>query len=159
MYTFSIIGFTFWLLKISVIEGIFPSFSQAACQAVTAILMYFLLAAFCWMLCEGVMLYLMLVVVFSSLSKKWWFFFILGWREFCKYVNIFWMHFCKVYYYCVLHLIALYCLLRLVNVTPKCIICATEVCRNIATICGDWMAGVLCFLASLVLFWPLVRTV
>ena len=52
-----------------------------ACQAVTALLQYFLLAAFCWMLCEGIMLYLMLVVVFSSLSKKWWFFFILGWRE------------------------------------------------------------------------------
>jgi len=54
---------------------------QAACQAVTAITQYFFLASFCWMLCEGIMLYLMLVVVFSDLSKKWWFFFILGWSK------------------------------------------------------------------------------
>jgi len=42
---------------------------------------YFFLASFCWMLCEGIMLYLMLVLVFSGLSKKWWFFLILGWSE------------------------------------------------------------------------------
>jgi len=42
---------------------------------------YFFLASFCWMLCEGIMLYLMLVLVFSRLSKKWWFFLILGWSE------------------------------------------------------------------------------
>jgi len=54
---------------------------QAACQAVTAIMQYFFLASFCWMLCEGIMLYLMLVLVFSGLSKKWWFFLILGWSE------------------------------------------------------------------------------
>ena len=43
---------------------------------------YFFLSAFCWMLCEGMMLYLMLVVVFSRLSEKWWFFMILGWGTF-----------------------------------------------------------------------------
>ena len=52
---------------------------QIGCKAVTALLQYFFLAAFCWMLCEGIMLYLKLVVVFSSLIKKWWFFFMLGW--------------------------------------------------------------------------------
>ena len=45
----------------------------------TALIQYFLLAAFCWMLCEGVMLYLKVVVVFSDISKKWWFFCLLGW--------------------------------------------------------------------------------
>ncbi|CAI8057705.1 Adhesion G protein-coupled receptor L3 [Geodia barretti] len=49
------------------------------CNVVTALVQYFLLSAFCWMMCEGIMLYLMLVVVFSTLSKKWWFFFLLGW--------------------------------------------------------------------------------
>ena len=52
---------------------------QIACNAVTALIQYFLLSAFCWMMCEGVMLYLMLVVVFSRLSRKWWFFMLLGW--------------------------------------------------------------------------------
>jgi len=42
---------------------------------------YFFLASFCWMLCEGIMLYLKLVVVFNGLSKKWWFFLILGWSK------------------------------------------------------------------------------
>ena len=54
---------------------------QPGCTFVAALLHYFLLSAFCWMLAEGVMLYLMLVVVFSTLSKKWWFFFLLGWGE------------------------------------------------------------------------------
>ena len=52
-----------------------------------ALLHYLFLAAFCWMLCEGVMLYLMLVVVFSKLSKKWWFFLLLGWGK-DKYHNL-----------------------------------------------------------------------
>ena len=48
---------------------------------VAALLHYLFTAAFCWMLCEGVMLYLMLVVVFSELAKKWWIFLLLGWGE------------------------------------------------------------------------------
>jgi len=54
---------------------------QVACQFVSAMLQYFFLASYCWMLCEGIMAYLLLVVVFSGLSKKWWFFLILGWSE------------------------------------------------------------------------------
>ncbi len=45
------------------------------------LLHYFFLSAFCWMLCEGVMLYLLLVVVFSQVAKKWWFFLLLGYGE------------------------------------------------------------------------------
>ncbi len=52
---------------------------QVGCTVVAALLQYFFLSAFCWMLCEGIMLYLMLVVVFSTLSKKWWLFVLLGW--------------------------------------------------------------------------------
>jgi latrophilin 2 len=54
---------------------------QISCRVVTALLHYLFLSVFCWMLSEGVMLYLMLWVVFSRLSTKWWFFFMLGW---CK---------------------------------------------------------------------------
>ena len=54
---------------------------QGGCAFVAALLQYLFLAAFCWMMCEGIMLYLMLVVVFSTLSKKWWFFLLLGWGE------------------------------------------------------------------------------
>ena len=46
-----------------------------------ALLQYLFLSAFCWMMCEGIMLYLMLIVVFSKLSNKWWFFLILGYCE------------------------------------------------------------------------------
>jgi hypothetical protein len=53
--------------------------NEIACKAVTALIQYFFLSAFCWMMCEGVMLYLMLVAVFSTLKKKWWFFMLLGW--------------------------------------------------------------------------------
>jgi hypothetical protein len=53
--------------------------NKIGCKAVTALVQYFFLAAFSWMLCEGVMLYLMLVKVFSTLKDKWWFFLLLGW--------------------------------------------------------------------------------
>ena len=54
---------------------------QVPCIVMTALLNYFFLAVFCWMLCESVMLYLLLVVVFSKLSKRWWFFLLLGWGK------------------------------------------------------------------------------
>ncbi|XP_064388289.1 adhesion G protein-coupled receptor L3-like isoform X2 [Halichondria panicea] len=52
--------------------------NTVGCAFVAALLHYLLLSSFCWMLCEGVMLYLMLVVVFSRLAKTWWFFLLLG---------------------------------------------------------------------------------
>lgn len=54
---------------------------KIGCKAVTALIQYFFLVAFSWMLCEGIMLYLMLVRVFSTLKEKWWFFLLLGWGE------------------------------------------------------------------------------
>ena len=66
---------------ITLLHSYWFTIMQVGCAFVAALLHYFFLAAFCWMLCEGVMLYLMLVVVFSKLSKKWWFFLILGWGE------------------------------------------------------------------------------
>ena len=56
---------------------------QIACKSVTALIQYFFLAAFSWMLCEGVMLYTLLVVVFSKIKNKWWFFLLLGWGMYC----------------------------------------------------------------------------
>ncbi|XP_064387576.1 adhesion G protein-coupled receptor L3-like isoform X2 [Halichondria panicea] len=53
--------------------------NKIACAFVAALLHYLFTAVFFWMLCEGIMLYLMLVVVFSQISKKWWIFFIIGW--------------------------------------------------------------------------------
>ncbi len=58
-------------------------YMQGACVFVAVWLHYFFLASFCWMLCEGIMLYLMLVVVFSKLSEKWWFFLLVGYGECC----------------------------------------------------------------------------
>ena len=56
-------------------------FVQVSCIVVAALLHYLFLSVFCWMLCEGIMLYLMLVLVFSKLSKKWWMFLIIGYGE------------------------------------------------------------------------------
>ena len=49
------------------------------CKTITVLMHYFFLAAFSWMLCEAIMLYLLLVVVFSRLIHKWWIYLILGW--------------------------------------------------------------------------------
>ena len=38
---------------------------QDACVAVAALLLYFLMAAFCWMLVEGIYLYLLVVKVYN----------------------------------------------------------------------------------------------
>ncbi|XP_064386127.1 sushi, von Willebrand factor type A, EGF and pentraxin domain-containing protein 1-like isoform X2 [Halichondria panicea] len=53
--------------------------NKVACVFVAALLHYLFTTVFFWMLCEGIMLYLMLVVVFNRISKKWWIFFIIGW--------------------------------------------------------------------------------
>lgn len=53
---------------------------QAACIAVTILLHYFFLAAFCWMLCEGIIIYLLLVKVFyNGFFKSMLFFSAMGW--------------------------------------------------------------------------------
>ena len=48
------------------------------------LLHYLFLSAFCWMLCEGILLYLLLVVVFSRLSRRWWLFILIGYGEIIK---------------------------------------------------------------------------
>ncbi|XP_064407206.1 adhesion G protein-coupled receptor L3-like isoform X3 [Halichondria panicea] len=53
--------------------------NKGACVFVAALLHYLFTTVFFWMLCEGIMLYLMLVLVFNQISKKWWIFFIIGW--------------------------------------------------------------------------------
>ncbi|XP_065904876.1 latrophilin-like protein LAT-2 [Dysidea avara] len=52
---------------------------RASCIIVAVLLQYFFISAFCWMLCEGVMLYMMLVTVFGNKLNRRLFFFILGW--------------------------------------------------------------------------------
>ena len=42
---------------------------QAACIAVAALMQYFLMAAFCWMLVEGIYLYLLVVKVYNINTK------------------------------------------------------------------------------------------
>ena len=54
---------------------------QGTCVAVAVLLQYFFTSAFCWMLCEGVMLYMMLVTVFGNRLNRQWFFLMLGWGE------------------------------------------------------------------------------
>ena len=54
---------------------------QGGCLFVALMLHYLFLAAFCWMLCEGVMLYLLLVVVFSRVTRQWWLFVLIGYGK------------------------------------------------------------------------------
>ena len=42
---------------------------QGACVTVAALLQYFLMAAFCWMLAEGMYLYLLVVKVYNIENK------------------------------------------------------------------------------------------
>ena len=51
---------------------------QDGCRFVAVLLHYLFLCAFCWMLCEGVLLYLLLRVVFSEMAKTWWPFMLIG---------------------------------------------------------------------------------
>ncbi len=54
---------------------------QEACVAVAVVMHYLFLSSFCWMLCEGVMLYLLFIVVFSSVSQKPWLFLVIGYGK------------------------------------------------------------------------------
>ncbi|XP_065911525.1 adhesion G protein-coupled receptor L3-like [Dysidea avara] len=54
--------------------------SKAGCISVTVLLHYFFIAAFCWMLCEGIIIYILLVKVFyNGFFKKLPFYIVLGW--------------------------------------------------------------------------------
>ena len=44
-------------------------FLQAACVAVAALMQYFLMASFCWMLVEGIYIYLFVVKVYNISDK------------------------------------------------------------------------------------------
>ena len=61
---------------------------QVGCTVLAALLHFFLLAVFAWMLCEGVLLYILLVKVFGgSPNEKVKYFLVFGW---CKlFVNRF----------------------------------------------------------------------
>ena len=67
---------------------------QASCLTVAILLHYFFMAAFCWMLCEGVLLFVMLNFVFYEgflITKR--FFFAVGWgkKSFCiNYCCLWW---------------------------------------------------------------------
>ncbi|XP_068747252.1 adhesion G protein-coupled receptor L4-like [Montipora capricornis] len=54
--------------------------SKAGCTVVAAFLHYFLLSLFSWMLCEGVLLYIVLIKVFRGIAEeKVKYFYIFGW--------------------------------------------------------------------------------
>ncbi|XP_065911491.1 adhesion G-protein coupled receptor D1-like isoform X1 [Dysidea avara] len=54
--------------------------NRAACIVVTVLLHYFFLATFSWMLCEGIIIYVLLVKVFyKGFFKRLPFYFLVGW--------------------------------------------------------------------------------
>ena len=52
---------------------------QITCIIVASLLHYFFLALFCWMLCEGVVLYSL--TAGTELKKKWYMFYLFGWGK------------------------------------------------------------------------------
>ncbi|XP_044174180.1 uncharacterized protein LOC114947269 isoform X5 [Acropora millepora] len=65
---------------IFVISEGFARDNKVGCTVVAALLHYFLLAMFSWMLCEGVLLYILLVKVFGGgAEEKVKYFYIFGW--------------------------------------------------------------------------------
>jgi hypothetical protein len=69
----------YFLFMVFVNEQVAQAIPFGLCSFIAAVLHYFFLAAFSWMLCEGIMLFLLLVIVFSSVSKRWYLFLLLGW--------------------------------------------------------------------------------
>jgi hypothetical protein len=61
------------------VVGIDWSHNQRVCQAITVTLHYLFLAVFCWMLCEGHLLYMLLVVVFDTGKRYYKGQFVFGW--------------------------------------------------------------------------------
>ncbi len=57
-------------------------FEQNFCKAVAALLHFFVLSAFGWMLCEGILLYILLIRVFDGVrGKHWKIFNFIGWGK------------------------------------------------------------------------------
>ncbi|XP_022778437.1 adhesion G protein-coupled receptor E3-like, partial [Stylophora pistillata] len=53
--------------------GIDATENKAACVAVAALLQYFLMASFCWMLVDGIYIYLFVVKVYSITDKIYYY--------------------------------------------------------------------------------------
>ncbi len=57
-------------------------FTQLLCTVVAVALHYLFLCVFCWMLAEGIMLYILVVKVFGKLATRWYYFLLVGWGEY-----------------------------------------------------------------------------
>jgi hypothetical protein len=50
-------------------------------MVIAALLHYLFLCVFCWMLAEGIMLYMLVVRVFGSSAENWHYLLLLGWGK------------------------------------------------------------------------------
>ena len=71
--------------KENLITNVFDTW-QAACVTVAALIQYFLAAAFCWMLVEGIYLYLHVVKVYN-INNKMTVYHVVSWSMFCKILD------------------------------------------------------------------------
>lgn len=55
--------------------------AQTYCKVIAVSLHFMLLSAFCWMLCEGVLLYCITTVMAANHEDKIKYFYLLGWGE------------------------------------------------------------------------------
>ncbi len=72
--------------ELSLFNTLFSCNYQVGCTILAALLHYFLLALFCWMLCEGVLHYILLVKVFGGGAEdKVKYFYLFGWGKLTCY--------------------------------------------------------------------------
>ena len=76
---------TYWIVPqvscVCVCVCVLFAFVQWLCGVVAGLLHYFFLCVFCWMLAEGIMLYLLLIRVFGSSVERWYLFLPIGWSK------------------------------------------------------------------------------
>ena len=65
------------------------------CTTITALLHYSFLCVFCWMLAEGILLYLLVVRVFRRAAQKWYYLLIFGWGK-CTVHSVVLSHSCEL---------------------------------------------------------------
>ena len=71
-----------YLVETSTLRSIRKLFlSQAACVTVAVLMQYFLMAAFCWMLIEGIYLYFFVVKVYN-INTKMYMYHVISWGKF-----------------------------------------------------------------------------
>ncbi len=96
-------------------------FYQILCKIVAALIQYFFLCAFLWMLGEGVILYVLLVKVFGNLADRWYLLIPVCWGK-SKLELLLFLHYQSCYLQAFPFLLWLYLLEYVINTTQQIVL-------------------------------------